>query len=154
MRLKKYGVIAIASLWVASCTPARSSAVNVGRYFSTCASVVTRCLSCHDGTLAYKGGIDSIASAKADDIAKALEPIVPHAVINLGSEEHHAASLLDFYPSITGSIIMSWIVMAVTIALFWFIARSLREIPGKLQNAIEFAIEGLAVGVIRIGKGL
>ena len=41
-------------------------------------------------------------------IRRALEPIVPHAVINLGSEEHHAASLLDFYPSITGSIIMSW----------------------------------------------
>ncbi|MFZ9703297.1 MAG: F0F1 ATP synthase subunit A [Candidatus Limnocylindrus sp.] len=84
-------------------------------------------------------------------IRRALEPIVPHAVINLGSEEHHAASLLDFYPSITGSIIMSWIVMAVVIALFWFIARSLREIPGKLQNAIEFAIEGLAGFAVGIG---
>jgi F-type H+-transporting ATPase subunit a len=59
--------------------------------------------------------------------------------------------LLDFYPSITGSIIMSWIVMAVVIALFWFIARSLREIPGKLQNAIEFAIEGLAGFAVGIG---
>ena len=37
-----------------------------------------------DGTLAYKGGIDSIASAKADDIAKA-EPYVKLALADVAA---------------------------------------------------------------------
>lgn len=88
-------------------------------------------------------------------IRQALEPIVPHAVINLGNEEHHAAALIDFYPSITGSIIMTWIVMAVVILLFAQVARKLTEIPGKIQNALEFAIEalsGFAKGIGGVGS--
>ena len=84
-------------------------------------------------------------------IAKALEPIVPHAVINLGSEEHHIATLFDFYPSITGSIIMSWIVMAVVIIPLTIAARRLKEIPSGVQNVLEFAIEGLTSFAMGIG---
>jgi F-type H+-transporting ATPase subunit a len=84
-------------------------------------------------------------------IAKALEPIVPHAVINLGSEEHHVATLFDFYPSITGSIIMSWIVMAVVIIPLTVAARRLKEIPSGAQNVLEFAIEGLTSFAMGIG---
>jgi len=87
-----------------------------------------------EGLVGFPGGV----------IRLALEPIVPHAVINLGSEEHHAASLIDFYPSITGSIIMTWIVMAVVIVGTWLVARRLAEIPGRVQNAVEFAIESLS----------
>ena len=84
-------------------------------------------------------------------IKLALEPIVPHSVINLGSEEHHVATLFDFYPSITGSIIMSWIVMVVVIVPLILLTRSLKEIPGKIQNAMEFAIEGLSGFAMGIG---
>jgi F-type H+-transporting ATPase subunit a len=84
-------------------------------------------------------------------IEKALEPIVPYTVINLGSEENHVAALLDFYPSITGSIIMSWIVMAVVIIPLTIIARRLKEIPTGVQNVIEFAIESLSSFAIGIG---
>jgi len=84
-------------------------------------------------------------------IAKALEPIVPHAVINLGSEEHHVATLFDFYPSITGSIIMSWIVMAVVIIPLTIAARRLKEVPSGVQNVLEFAIEGLTSFAMGIG---
>lgn len=84
-------------------------------------------------------------------IAKALEPIVPHAVINLGNEEHHVATLFDFYPSITGSIIMSWIVMAVVIIPLMIAARRLKEIPSGVQNVLEFAIEGLTSFAMGIG---
>lgn len=84
-------------------------------------------------------------------ITKALEPIVPHAVINLGSEEHHVATLFDFYPSITGSIIMSWIVMAVVIVPLSLAARRLKEIPTGVQNVLEFAIEGLSSFAMGIG---
>lgn len=105
--------------------------------------------------------LDAIAILVAGDVGlkdfpggvirKALEPIVPYTVINLGSEENHVAKLLDFYPSITGSIIMSWIVMAVVIIPLTIIARRLKEIPSGVQNVIEFSIESLSSFAIGIG---
>jgi F-type H+-transporting ATPase subunit a len=84
-------------------------------------------------------------------IRKALEPIVPHTVIDLGGDPTHAATLFDFYPSITGSIIMSWVVMAAVIIPLTIIARRLKEIPSGVQNVIEFAIESLSSFAIGIG---
>jgi len=100
--------------------------------------------------IATFGGV-GLSGFPGDVIKLALEPIVPHSVINLGSEEHHVATLFDFYPSITGSIIMSWIVMAVVIVPLILLTRSLKEIPGKIQNAMEFAIEGLSGFAMGIG---
>jgi len=84
-------------------------------------------------------------------IRRALEPIVPHTVINLGSEENHVATLFDFYPSITGSIIMSWVVMAAVIIPLTIAARRLKEIPSGVQNVLEFAIESLSSFAMGIG---
>ena len=84
-------------------------------------------------------------------IRRALEPIVPHTVINLGSEENHVATLFDFYPSITGSIIMSWVVMAAVIIPLSIAARRLKEIPSGVQNFLEFAIESLSSFAMGIG---
>ena len=84
-------------------------------------------------------------------IRKALEPIVPHTVINLGNEEHHVATLFDFYPSITGSIIMSWVVMAAVIIPLTIAAHRLKEIPSGVQNFLEFAIESLSSFAMGIG---
>ena len=84
-------------------------------------------------------------------IRKALEPIVPHTVIDLGGDPTHAATLFDFYPSITGSIIMSWVVMAAVIIPLTIIARRRKEIPSGVQNVIEFAIESLSSFAIGIG---
>lgn len=84
-------------------------------------------------------------------IRKALEPIVPHTVINLGNEEHHVATLFDFYPSITGSIIMSWVVMAAVIIPLSIAARRLKEIPSGVQNFLEFVIESLSSFAMGIG---
>jgi F-type H+-transporting ATPase subunit a len=84
-------------------------------------------------------------------IRKALEPIVPHTVIDLGGDPTHAATLFDFYPSITGSIIMSWIVMAAVIIPLTIVARRLKEIPSGVQNFLEFAIESLSSFAIGIG---
>ena len=105
--------------------------------------------------------LDAIAVVVAGDVGlkdfpggvirKALEPIVPHTVINLGNEEHHVATLFDFYPSITGSIIMSWIVMAAVIIPLTILARRLKEIPSGVQNFLEFAIEGLSSFAMGIG---
>lgn len=84
-------------------------------------------------------------------IRKALEPIVPHTVIDLGGDPTHAATLFDFYPSITGSIIMSWVVMAAVIIPLTILARRLKEIPSGVQNVIEFAIDSLSSFAMGIG---
>ncbi len=96
------------------------------------------------------GGV-GLNNFPGDVIKRALEPIVPHTVIDLGGDPTHAASLFDFYPSITGSIIMSWIVMAVVIIPLTIAARRLKEIPTGAQNVLEFAIEGLTSFAMGIG---
>ncbi|MFZ9268252.1 MAG: F0F1 ATP synthase subunit A [Candidatus Limnocylindrus sp.] len=100
--------------------------------------------------IALFGGV-GLNGFPGDVIKRALEPIVPHTVIDLGGDPTHAASLFDFYPSITGSIIMSWVVMAVIIISFTLLARRLKDVPGSVQNAIEFAIEGLTNFAMGIG---
>lgn len=100
--------------------------------------------------IATVGGV-GLKGFPGDVIKRALEPIVPHTVIDLGGDPTHAATLFDFYPSITGSIIMSWIVMAVVIVSFALLARGLKDVPGKMQNGIEFAIEGLTSFAMGIG---
>jgi len=96
------------------------------------------------------GGV-GLNNFPGDVIKRALEPIVPHTVIDLGGDPNHAASLFDFSPSITGSIIMSWIVMAVVIIPLTIAARRLKEIPSGAQNVLEFAIEGLTSFAMGIG---
>jgi F-type H+-transporting ATPase subunit a len=113
----------------------------IGALLVVALDLVAFIVSNGEGLVGFPGGV----------IKLALEPIVPHAVINLGSEEHHVATLFDFYPSITGSIIMSWAVMAAVILGLAVAARGLKEIPGKVQNALEFAIEGLSGFAMGIG---
>jgi F-type H+-transporting ATPase subunit a len=96
------------------------------------------------------GGV-GLNNFPGDVIKRALEPIVPHTVVDLGGDPTHAASLFDFYPSITGSIIMSWIVMAVVIIPLTILARRLKEIPTGVQNVVELAIEGLSSFAMGIG---
>ena len=100
--------------------------------------------------IAMFGGV-GLNNFPGDVIKRALEPIVPHTVIDLGGDPTHAASLFDFYPSITGSIIMSWVVMAVVIIPLTIAARRLKEIPTGVQNVLEFAIEGLTAFAMGIG---
>ena len=96
------------------------------------------------------GGV-GLNNFPGDVIKRSLEPIVPHTVIDLGGDPNHAASLFDFYPSITGSIIMSWVVMAVVIIPLTIVARRLKETPSGVQNFLEFAIESLSSFAMGIG---
>jgi F-type H+-transporting ATPase subunit a len=96
------------------------------------------------------GGV-GLNNFPGDVIKRSLEPIVPYVVIDLGGDPNHAASLFDFYPSITGSIIMSWVVMAVVIIPLTIVARRLKETPSGVQNFLEFAIESLSSFAMGIG---
>ncbi|RLT21542.1 MAG: F0F1 ATP synthase subunit A [Candidatus Aquidulcis sp.] len=76
--------------------------------------------------IATFGGV-GLNGFPGDVIKRALEPIVPYTVIDLGGDPTHVASLFDFYPSITGSIIMSWIIIAAIIIPLTIAARRLKN---------------------------
>jgi F-type H+-transporting ATPase subunit a len=51
---------------------------------------------------------------------------------------------INFQMSISSTIVTSWIVMALILVVFFVGTRRLRLRPGRLQNVVEFAYEGLA----------
>lgn len=53
------------------------------------------------------------------------------------------ALVIGFHPSITSTILTMWIVEALVLLVALLAARRLREIPGRLQNAFEWAYESL-----------
>jgi F-type H+-transporting ATPase subunit a len=86
-------------------------------------------------------------------IAQNIEPPPPTVVFDLapGATETPAALEITFHPSITSTILTSWIVMLVILVLAIFAARGTRLIPGRLQNAWEWVYEqfanfGMALG--------
>ncbi len=81
-----------------------------------------------------------------------LELIPPTVVWDLAPRavEPTGALVVDFHPSITSSIVVSWMVMVLMIVVFVGIARSLGRLPGPVQNAVEFvyeALEGFAMAL-------
>jgi len=80
----------------------------------------------------------------ADAIKGNIEPIPPHVLFTLdGSEPNHSALIL-FQPSITSTILTMWIVMLIAIILVIAGTRGRREVPGGLQNAVEYVYEALS----------
>ena len=51
------------------------------------------------------------------------------------------APMLYFHPSISNTILTMWIVMALILLLGFVATRRLRMVPGRLQNAVEWAYE-------------
>ena len=80
-----------------------------------------------------------------------LEFPPPHVVWQLQPEPLPAGQLvIGFNASITSTILTMWIVMLVVLAMAIFAARSLRDVPGRIQNVAELAYETLhdfAVGL-------
>jgi len=78
-------------------------------------------------------------------ITSTLELPPPHTVIDL-DPAHPLASgsvVIGVHPSISNTILTMWIVMAILIGLIFLATRGMRLVPGRLQNLIEFAYEGL-----------
>jgi F-type H+-transporting ATPase subunit a len=81
----------------------------------------------------------------ADAIQANFELPIPHVAFDLDPStpiDHH--SLVTFDPTISSSLFTGWIVMVVIIVLAAILARSVRLIPERGQNALEYAYEGLA----------
>ncbi|HEX5589590.1 MAG TPA: F0F1 ATP synthase subunit A, partial [Candidatus Limnocylindrales bacterium] len=77
-----------------------------------------------------------------DGITANLELPAPHVVWDLDPGTH-SEGILQFHPSITSSILTSWIVMAVILLVMVLATRRIRDVPTGVQNVVEFAYESL-----------
>ncbi|MGZ6274390.1 MAG: F0F1 ATP synthase subunit A [Candidatus Limnocylindrales bacterium] len=75
----------------------------------------------------------------------------PAVVLDLSPATAPAvAPLVYFHPSISSTILTMWIVMAFILLLAFLITRRMRMMPGRVQNAVEWAYEfgsDFAVGI-------
>ncbi|MFH1474702.1 MAG: F0F1 ATP synthase subunit A [Chloroflexota bacterium] len=80
----------------------------------------------------------------ADAIKGNIEPIVPHVIYDLDPASPVSHDLITFDLTITSSLFTMWIVMLLAIALILVATRGRKEVPGPLQNVVEYAYEGLS----------
>jgi F-type H+-transporting ATPase subunit a len=89
-------------------------------------------------------------SGIGDLIAANLELPAPHVVWTLSSEPQ-PSGILFFHPSITNTLFTMWIVGGFILLLALVARRGMSEVPGRLQNAMEFAWEGLENWAVSLG---
>lgn len=99
-----------------------------------------------------KGHPDQEVQGIGDLIEANLEFPAPEIVWPIDTyAESHALPIISAEPSISNTIFTMWIVMAILLLVFIVAGRRLKEVPGRLQNALEFAWEGLENWAISLG---
>ncbi|HSW43762.1 MAG TPA: F0F1 ATP synthase subunit A [Patescibacteria group bacterium] len=84
-------------------------------------------------------------SFPADAIKDNIKPIPPHVVFDLDPNSAPGPNDLIFFDlTLTNTIFTMWIVMIVAFVLIFAGTRGRREVPGPLQNVVEFLYEGLS----------
>ena len=86
----------------------------------------------------------------ADAIAANLEVPPPHVVWDFAPNDP-ATGMLQFHPSISSTILTSWIVIALILIVMIGATRRMKVIPGRVQNLVEFAYESLENFAIGMG---
>lgn len=88
----------------------------------------------------------------SDLILANLELPAPAVVVDFAPQDPVGTAAIIFnHPSISAPILTTWIVMAVIIAAAFLATRSLRQVPGRFQNAVELAWESLENWAISLG---
>jgi len=91
-------------------------------------------------------------SGIGDLIMANLEFPAPHVVWPPADPEHpQAIPLISADVSITNTLLTMWIVMGILLAVFIAAGLSLKQVPGRLQNAVEFIWESLENWAISLG---
>jgi F-type H+-transporting ATPase subunit a len=82
-----------------------------------------------------------------------LELIAPTVVYDFAprATEPTGSLVVDFHPSITNTIVVSWIVMVLMIVVFVGVAQNLKRLPTGFQNAVEFVYEALEDFAMALG---
>jgi F-type H+-transporting ATPase subunit a len=88
------------------------------------------------------GGIGDLITAN-------LELPAPEVVYPIGHESPHAIAFFDV--SISNTILTTWIVMAAIIVVALAARLTLRAMPGRFQNVVEWAWEGLEGWAVGLG---
>ncbi len=88
-----------------------------------------------------------------DSINGNLELIPPTVVYDFAprASEPTGSLVVEFHPSITNTILVSWIVMILMIVVFVGVAQSLRHLPRSFQNAVEYVYEALEDFAMALG---
>jgi F-type H+-transporting ATPase subunit a len=75
-------------------------------------------------------------------VASAIEYPPPAIVLDLAPSSAPAVPpMVYFHPSISSTILTMWIVMAFILLFVFVSTRRMRQVPGRLQNAVEWAYE-------------
>lgn len=78
-------------------------------------------------------------------ILQNLEPVPPTVVWDFAPGPVATSPLVvEFHPSITSSIVASWVVIAALLIGTWLLTRKLRLVPGRGQNVFEYVYEAFA----------
>ena len=79
-------------------------------------------------------------------ILQNLEPVPPNIVWDFapGGAASTSPLVVDFHPSITSSILASWIVIAALLVISILATRRMTLVPGGLQNVFEWIYEQFA----------
>jgi F-type H+-transporting ATPase subunit a len=84
-------------------------------------------------------------------VASAIEFPPPAIVLDLApSTAQEVPPMVYFHPSISSTILTMWIVMAFILLLAFVATRRMKVVPGRLQNAVEWAYEfgrDFAIGI-------
>ena len=80
----------------------------------------------------------------ADAIKGNIEPILPHVVWDPTPDSPPATDLITFDVTISSSLFTMWIVMLIAIVLVIAGTRGRKDVPGGLQNIVEFVYESLS----------
>jgi F-type H+-transporting ATPase subunit a len=77
-----------------------------------------------------------------DGITANFELPAPHAI---WPPDHHGSSaIVIFEPTVSSSLFTGWVIMVVIVVLAIVLSRSIRTVPSRGQNALEYVYEGLA----------
>ena len=87
------------------------------------------------------------------DLIKAnLELPAPHVVFDLAPNDPvPEGAILSLHPSITNTILSTWVVMAVVLLIAFFGTRRLRMVPDGYQNLLELTWEKLEDWAVSLG---
>lgn len=108
------------------------------------------------------GEPDKPISGIGDLIMANLEFPAPHVVwppppppcpepVTHECEASHTRPLISADLSITNTLLTMWIVMGILLAVFIVAGLRLKEVPGRLQNAVEFIWESLENWAVSLG---
>jgi len=90
------------------------------------------------------GHINESFQYPTDSIRANFELPAPHVAFDLTPDSPPSHDLLTFDLTVSSSLLTGWIVMAVIIVVALLLARRVRSVPGRSQNALEYVYEGLA----------